>query len=227
MQNITVSLILCLSLFGSFLGAQEHQGHAEAPQGVHHDFSDAEHWTQIFDDPERDAWQKPEEVIRSMRLHKGMTVADLGAGTGYFLPHLTQAVGPQGKVIALDPEETLVAFMKKRANHEGWNNVEAKTIPLDHPGLDSSAVHRILVVDTWHHIENRTAYARLLLDCLKPDGALYVVDFTMDSPTGPRKRHRLLPETIIEELEAAGFQARILETTLPNQYIVEGLRPNL
>ena len=192
---------------------------------MRHDFSDIDRWTKIFDDPERDSWQKPDEVIHAMNLEAGMTVADLGAGTGYFLPYLTKAVGPHGKVIALDPEEKLVAFMEERVKKAKWTNVEIKTIPFDHPGLQHSSTHRILIVDTWHHIEDRSAYARILLDCLKPQGALYVVDFSMDSPTGPKKLYRLPPETVIEELEAGGFQTRILESSLPNQYIIEGKRP--
>ena len=121
------------------LGAQEHHGQHGEPHhqehgdghgaGFHHDFSDAEHWSQVFDSAERDAWQKPAEVVALMDLEPGMTVVDLGAGTGYFLGPLSAAVGGEGRVLGLDVEESLVTFMTKRAEREGWTNVTPRRVP--------------------------------------------------------------------------------------------------
>ncbi len=198
-------------------GAGESGGH-----GLHHDFSDVERWTKIFDSEERTEWQQPAEVVTSMEIENGMTVADLGAGTGFFLSHLAAAVGVGGKVLALDPEPNLVAFMERRVERQGLDNVEVRRIPYDDPGVEDSSVDRVLIVNTWHHIDSRPDYAAKLLRALKPGGAVYVVDFTMDSPSGPPQEHRLPPEQILEELEAGGLQARQIEEHLPRQFIVVG-----
>lgn len=190
-----------------------------------HRFENAEQWAKEFDDPARDAWQKPAEVIAALRITPGMTVADLGAGTGYFLPHLSRAVGPQGKVIGLDIEPDMVRYMKERAAREGLSNVEARKVALDDPGLAAGSVDRVLIVDTWHHIDGRAAYAQKLRAALAPGGAVYVVDFTQSAHHGPPPHHRIAPEQVVTELTQAGLTAEVAPSTLPEQYIVIGRRP--
>ena len=106
--------------------AAEHQ-HAAPAQGddatTHHAFDDVTHWSQVFDDPARDAWQKPQAVVSALGLAPGMTVVDLGAGTGYFAKDLSTAVGPRGAVLAADTEPALVAHLRARAEQEGLANL--------------------------------------------------------------------------------------------------------
>lgn len=154
-----------------------------------------------------------------------MLVADIGAGTGYFLPHLSRGVGAQGKVWGLDIEPKLVAYMKARAQKAKLANVQAKQIAKDDPGLAQAPVDRILIVNTWHHIPGRSAYTKKLLQGLKPGGSLYIVDFTKDAPEGPPKEFRLPPKAVQARLQEAGFEAEVLSTKLPRQYIVRGTKP--
>jgi len=198
-------------------GEKAHGGH-----GMTHDFSDVDKWVKAFDDPERAAWQKPEHVVALMEMAPGMTAADIGAGTGYFLPYLSKAVGPDGKVLGLDIEPNLVEHMKKRAAAEGLSNVEARVVQPDDPGLGAGSADRVLIVDTWHHLPDRVAYAKKIAAALAPGGRLYIVDFTLESERGPSPEHKLTPEAVIAELEAAGLAARALEEDLPDQYVVEG-----
>lgn len=202
-------------------------GRPGAAHGGHmaHRFDDPEYWSKRFDAPERDAWQKPAEVVAALELEPGMTVADIGAGTGYFLPHLSRAVGAGGKVLALDVEPKLVEHMKKRAETTGLANTEARLIPYDDPKLPAGETDRVIIVDTWHHIAARAAYARKVFEGLRPGGALYVVDFTVDSPHGPPKKHRIPAEVVVTTLKTAGFEAEVIEETLPRQFIVRGRRP--
>ncbi|WP_437548021.1 SAM-dependent methyltransferase [Sorangium sp. So ce367] len=93
-----------------------HGGHAHGGGPLVHRFERADDWVPAFEGPERDAWQKPAEVIAAMRLAPGMRVADLGAGTGYFLPHLSRAVGPTGAVIGLDIERDMGRYMEDGRN---------------------------------------------------------------------------------------------------------------
>ena len=206
-----------------------HRGHQHGghPGGMdmHHDFSDAEKWAKVFDDPTRLEWQKPQDVVNLMEIEVGMEVADIGAGTGYFLGYLAAAVGPEGGVLGLDPEKNMVEFMNKKAATAGWKQVEARVIPFDSPGLHPASTDRILIVDTWHHIENRGAYAKKLAESLREGGAVFVVDFTLDSPVGPRKEHRLAAETVMQELKEGGLDPELLEESLPHQYIVRAKKP--
>ncbi len=198
--------------------------HAYKHGTTHHDFSDAETWAARFDNPERSAWQKPAEVMDLLEIAPGMTVVDLGAGTGYFLSSLSRAVGVDGLVQALDPEADMVRFMEQRAVKEGLGNVEPRQIPFDDPELAAGSADRILIVNTWHHIQQREAYSLKLRDALTATGRVYIVDFTRDSPSGPPVAERLTTEQVIAELVAGGLQAEVIEETLPRQYVVVGRR---
>jgi ubiquinone/menaquinone biosynthesis C-methylase UbiE len=189
-----------------------------------HRFEKAEEWVSVFDDPARDAWQKPTEVVALMQIASGSTVADLGTGTGYFVPYLSRAVGERGHVLALDIEPDMVRYVKERAAREKLANVEARVVPMDGPGLEAASVDRVLVADTWHHIPERGAYVKKLHDALREGGAVYVVDFTLESKMGPPKMHRLAPEQVVAELTAGGLKAEILKEELPEQYVVRGAR---
>ena len=194
-------------------------------QGYAKDFSSVQAYAARFDSSARDAWQKPAEVVRLMGLQPGHSVADVGAGTGYFLGALSKAVGPGGQVLALDTEPNMVRYMQQRARDEGWERVEVRLVAADAPGLAPRSVDRVLIVNTWHHISDRTLYARALREALREGGALVIVDFTSESDLGPPQKHRLTPLQVIDELSAAGFETRAVEETLPKQYIVIGVAP--
>ena len=183
------------------------------------------HWLPLLEESGRAEWQKPDHVAELLNLTKGMTVADIGAGTGFFLGSLSAAVGPGGRVLGLDIDEGLVGHMNQRAAKEGWNNVSSMLISSDDPGLSESPVDRILIVNTWHHISGRESYSRKLNAGLKSGGTVYVVDFTEESPHGPPVEHRLPSSVVIEELTAGGLEADLVtDEDLPYQYVVVGRR---
>jgi len=193
---------------------------------VTHRFDDAEKWSEVFDDPARDAWQKPAELIAALDIQPGSTVSDIGAGTGYFSAHLSRAVGEQGRVIAVDIEETLVVHMMKRAETEGTANVSPRLGKPDNPGLTAEEVDLILLVDTYHHIEGRTEYFTRLLDALKPGGRLVVVDFKPgELPVGPPEDHRIPQEKVLSELTAAGWLPGASLDVLPHQFVQVVVKP--
>jgi cyclopropane fatty-acyl-phospholipid synthase-like methyltransferase len=190
--------------------------------GMKHDFSDTAKYAKGFDNPERAAWQKPDHVIALMKIEPGMTVVDLGAGTGFFEPPLAHAVGVAGKVLALDVEANMVTHLTARASEAGLAQVEARVVASGDPGLAAASVDRILVVNTWHHIDDRGSYSAKLRAALRPGGALFVVDFEKTSGKGPPSEHKLEPREVIAELEAGGFEARQVKEDLPEQYVVVG-----
>lgn len=202
-----------------------HDGpHANGEPMKHgHSFTNAEEWAKRFDDPARDAWQKPDDVIRALQLTPTSVVADVGAGTGYFAVRLARAV-PKGLVIATDLEPDMLRYLEERARREKLTNLRAVAATTTTSGLAANSVDVILVVDVWHHIDDRVAYARDLAAALRPGGRVVIVDFRLDASHGPPPAMRLAPEAIVADLRAAGFDAKLSAITLPDQYIVEARR---
>lgn len=228
---MTRRAIPLLALVTALCGAcneRSPQSEAAAPAVVTHEHSsgderglpDVETYAHRLDDPSRDGWQKPEEVVALLDCPPGATVVDLGAGTGYFIPYLSRAVGDAGRVLGLDISASTVEWLQQVVDEEGLGNVTAITVAPDDPGLETRSVDRILVVNTWHHIEGRVAYAEKLRPALRRKGRLLIVDFTMESPIGPPAEKRLTVDTVMAELAAAGFESEVLEETLPHQYAI-------
>jgi predicted methyltransferase len=184
--------------------------------GHEHAFHGAEHWAKVFDDPARDAWQKPHEVIQALQLKPDAVVADIGAGTGYFSMRLAHNV-PRGKVYAVDAEPDMVAHLKRRAEEAKLANVRAVQATTESPQLPEK-VDVVLLVDVYHHIGNRTRYFSRLRESLKPGGRLAIVDFRMDAPMGPEKSGRVSPDVVKRELKEAGYTLAAVHDFLPNQY---------
>jgi len=206
---------------------QVQAGHGQQGHGkghMEHRFDRAEDWARLFDHPSRDAWQRPDDVVALVDLSPGMTVVDVGAGTGYFLSRLSRAVGPRGAVVATDIETDMVRYMKERAAREKLANVQVVAAPADDVGVPAASADRILIVDVWHHIADRERYAARVARALKPGGAVLVVDFTMDTGRGPPARHRLAPDRVIAELTAGGLAAEVATEALPDQYVIIGRR---
>jgi SAM-dependent methyltransferase len=183
-----------------------------------HSFTDAEKWARIFDDPARDAWQKPDEVIRALKLAPEALVADIGAGTGYFAVRFARAV-PKGQVYGVDAEPDMVRYLTHRAQREGLANLTAVAAKPADPGLPA-AVDLVILVDTYHHVPNRERYFSALKKSLKPEGKLAIIDFTLDSPVGPPKRARIPADKVKQELARAGYTLAEEHSFLPNQYFL-------
>jgi SAM-dependent methyltransferase len=209
-------------------GTEHAQAHAQEQADedrhphAHHRFDDAEQYARSFDNPKRDRWQKPAEVVKLLALAPGHIVVDLGAGTGYFLQHLAPAVQPGGRALGLDVEPNMVAYMEKRIARERITGAEARVVAAADPGLAAGSVDRVLVVNTWHHIDGRVEYARKLHQALRPGGFVLVVDYTMETRRGPAPAARLAPDLVVSELTRAGFDAEVVAESLPEQYVVRG-----
>jgi cyclopropane fatty-acyl-phospholipid synthase-like methyltransferase len=191
---------------------------AQAPHDHQHRFDDAEKWAHVFDDPKRDQWQKPHEVIRALNLPDTAVVADIGAGTGYFSVRLARML-PKGKVYAADLERDMVQHLTARAKREKLANMIAVQTAPEDASLPEK-VDVALLVDVYHHIEDRERYFRRLKEALKPGGRVAIVDFTLDSEIGPPPRARLAPERVKRELAAAGYALAAEHDFLPNQYFL-------
>ncbi len=196
---------------------------AQSPHTHEHSFGGAEKWAQVFDDPQRDAWQKPHEVIQALALKPDAVIADIGSGTGYFSARFAHMV-PKGRVYGLDTEPDMVKYLADRAKREKLGNlVSLKAAPGD-PKLPEK-VDLVILVDVYHHVENRERYFSKLRDSLKAGGRVAIIDFRMDSPEGPPKAARIAPAQVKGELYRAGYALEREHAFLPNQYFLV-FRPN-
>lgn len=197
-----------------------HGDHMGAPSdgAFHRRFDDAPKWAKKFDDPERDAWQKPEEILDALHLDRAAKVADVGAGTGYFSVRIAKRI-PDGKLYAADVEPDMVNYLGERAKREHLTNLTPVQSSADAANLPAP-VDVILVVDTYHHIGYRPQYFAKLKSSLSSKGRLAIVDFKADSPDGPPVEHRISPEKVTEELNTAGYSLVERHDFLPRQYFL-------
>ncbi|HEY5895966.1 MAG TPA: class I SAM-dependent methyltransferase [Burkholderiales bacterium] len=191
---------------------------AQAPHDHQHSFKDAEQWAHVFDDPSRDGWQKPHQVIQALELAPDAVVADIGAGTGYFSARLSRML-PKGKVYAVDVEPGMVRHLVSRAKREKLLNVTAVQATPDEARLPEK-IDLALFVDVYHHIDDRRRYFEDLRRALKPGGRVAIIDFTMDSDLGPPPRARVPRAQVARELAAAGYVLADEPDFLPNQYFL-------
>jgi len=168
----------------------------------------------VLEDPSRDAWQKPHEVVMALDLKSTETIADIGAGTGYFARRFAMHAG---KVYAVDIDAKLLEGVRAGAP-QNLETILAK--PAD-PSLPAAAVDTVFFCDVLHHIENRPAYYPLLAKALKPGGRIVVIDFyKKELPVGPPPSMKLSEEEVIAELRQAGFTLAKRLDLLPYQYFL-------
>jgi ubiquinone/menaquinone biosynthesis C-methylase UbiE len=191
---------------------------AQSPDTHQHSFSGAEHWAHVFDDPARDAWQKPHQVIQALAPRPDAVVADIGSGTGYFAARFANMV-PKGRVYGVDVEPDMVKYLAERARREKLTNVRSVAGAPDDPRLPEKA-DLVVLVDVFHHIDHREQYFRKLRGSLKPGGRVAVIDFRMDAKDGPPRAARIAPERVKAELQAAGYELVQEHAFLPRQYFL-------
>lgn len=186
----------------------------------HHRFKDPEKWAERFENPSRMEWQKPSAVLELLQLRPEMHVANIGSATGYFSVRIAREV-PKGRVWGIDIEPTMVQYLNDRAREEGIDNLFSVLGTPSSPLLPEP-VDLILLVDTYHHIRDRSEYFGALRDRLKADGRLVIIDFKPgDLPVGPPDTMKLSPAEVETELEAAGYALTHEEQErLPYQYVL-------
>ena len=180
----------------------------------HHPPVSADEWARVLEDPSRDAWQKPEAVIKALDLKSTDTVADIGAGTGYFArrfaPHAQ-------KVYAVDIDEKLLAIARSKVPV----NLQTVLAAPDDPRLPPQSAEMIFFCDVLHHIQNRPAYYAKLAKILKPGGRIVVIDFFKKPlPVGPPVSMKLSRQEVIAEFHNADFNLSKELNILPYQYFL-------
>lgn len=200
----------------------------QSEQDVHRLHADSKAYIAFLEDSQRDAYQKPMEVINALGLKEGEVIADIGAGSGYFAFRFSHHVGERGRVFAVDINPDMILHMNRRIRDLNVKNVVTVLAAPDDPLLGDSSVDRFFICDTWHHIENQVQYLARLKRMLKPGGQIVMIDFQKrELPVGPPVSMKISKEDLVGQMESAGFSRAGEYTFLPYQYfLVFSVKPD-
>jgi ubiquinone/menaquinone biosynthesis C-methylase UbiE len=175
----------------------------------------------MLEGPDRDAYQRPDQIMDALQIAEGSVVADLGAGGGWFTVRLSRRVGPNGRVYAEDIQPQMIEAIKRRSAREGLSNVTwVLGTPVD-PKLKPGLLDAALIVDAYHEIEQPVTLLRNLSRALKPTGMIGIVNYKKDGGgPGPAMDERVDAEKVIADAQAAGLELRKRETFLRYQYML-------
>lgn len=196
---------------------------AQAPKDQHEMHGlhkDTAAYIKALEDPKRDAYQKPHEVMTALALKPGEVIADIGAGSGYFTFRVAQHVGPTGRVFAVDINQEMLDHIKQRMRDLKVSNVSPILGRANDPLLPEP-VDRFLIVDVWHHIEDQPGFLAVMKKHLKPGGQVVMIDFhKRDLPVGPPAAMKIAREDLLKQMLANGFELAAEHTFLPYQYFL-------
>jgi len=169
---------------------------------------------------EREREEAPQEALDEMAIRKGMVVADVGAGTGYFSVRLARRVGPSGKVYAVDVQPEMLALLKERIARMKLTNVETVLGTEVDPKLAVAQLDAVLLVDVYHEFSQPQRMLQAIRSSLKPDGRLLLLEYRKEDPAIPiRPDHKMSIQEVRTELEAEGFKMEKVLDTLPRQHL--------
>jgi len=216
MKRTTVLLSGVLLLSCTRLDAQT----AGTPQEAHKLHDNPAAYIKALEDPKRDAYQKPHEVMEALAVKEGEVIADIGAGSGYFALRLARHVGASGRVYAVDVSPDMIRHLNTRARDAGLTNLSTILAPPDDPLLPQP-VDRFLIVDVWHHIDDQPGYLAKMKKLLKPGGRVVMIDFhKRELPVGPPVGMKIAREDLVKQMTANGFRLAAEHTFLPYQYFL-------
>jgi len=217
MRHLLSLAIACCLLSTTAFAVEEHQAHRRP--------ADIKQYLEQLDSEERDHHQKPRQVIEALNLKPGLTVADLGSGSGYFTRRFIEAVTETGKVYAVDVEPEMLKYAEESVVHMHRSyTAEFILARPDSPKLPYESIDLLFVCNTYHHLDERTKYFSDAKSSLKPDGRVAIIDFYHDERSGELgfpKRHLVPRETVIAELTGARYKLVREHHFLPKQYFLE------
>lgn len=176
----------------------------------------------LLEGPDRATWQRPDQIMDALGIADGASVADIGAGAGWFTIRLARRVGPNGTVYSQDVQRQMLEAIKRRVGREGLRNVQTRLGEGSAPNLPKAALDAVLVVDVYPEVEDRVAFLRNLTASLRPGGRIGVVNYKPGGGgPGPAPNEGLRVDRAIVEADArqAGLRVQATEN-LPYQYLL-------
>ena len=214
-RHLSGLLLLC-----GLSGSAQDRTKRESPD-LHALHGNPKAYIAFLDDPARDEYQKPHEVITALGLREGETVADIGAGSGYFALRFAHHVGERGRVYAVDISPDMIRHINRRLRDLNVTNVVTILADPDDPLLPDRSVDRFFICDTWHHIEDQPGYLARMKKMLKPGGQVVMVDFQKrELPIGPPIAMKISREDLLDQMQRGGFRLAKEYTFLPYQYFL-------
>ncbi|MGA8893132.1 MAG: methyltransferase domain-containing protein, partial [Anaeromyxobacteraceae bacterium] len=188
-------------------GDGDGKDHSHGPYDRHRNPADFERYRARLEDPDREAWQKPDALVAALGLRPGDVACDVGAGTGYLALRLARAVGSGGAVYAIDVEPRMIEALSARVRETGIGNVHPILARPGRLALPPRRCQVILVVNTFHHFADGPGYLRRLAGRVAPGGRIVVVDFhRRELPVGPPPGHKLAREEVVAAARRAGLE---------------------
>ena len=188
---------------------------------MHRLHQDSKAYIAFLEDLQRDAYQKPHEVLVALGLKDGDVVADIGAGAGYFTFRFARHVGDKGRVYAVDINPDMILHMNRRIRDLKLTNIVTVLALPDDPLLMDASIGRIFLCDTWHHIANQNQYLAMMKKMLKPGGEVIMIEFhKKEMPFGPPVEMIIARENLMRQMEINGFKLAREHTFLPYQYFL-------
>jgi len=174
----------------------------------------------FYEQPDRDQWQKPDQIMDAVRIGEGSVVAEIGAGSGWFTIRIARRVGPNGQVYAEDIQAPMVAAIRRRVQRENLTNVDTilgtPTDPKLPGGLDA-----VLIVSVYHEMDDPVTLLRNVARSMKPQGRIGIVDFTPGGGgPGPAPDQRVNPNVTIRDAAAADLELIGRETIPPFMFML-------
>jgi ubiquinone/menaquinone biosynthesis C-methylase UbiE len=179
-----------------------------------------------LDRRERELEEDPDLAMRLIRVQRGSTVADLGAGSGYFTVRLARAVGNTGKVYAVDIQAGMLALLQRAVERERFTNVIPVLGAPDDPRLPAESLDLVLMVDVYHELSSPQTTLGHLKRALKPGGRLVLLEYRAEDPDVPiLPEHKMTKAQVKLEVEHEGFRQQRLYDDLPRQHLIVFTRP--
>ncbi len=170
---------------------------------------------------EREAEERPQLMIDALQIKPGQTIADLGAGSGYYSFRIAPLVGERGNVLAIDVEPRMLRIITERARGAGVANVTTVLSTPSDPNLEPNSVDLLFMVDVYHELEFPFEMLTKVREALKPGGRVALIEYRAEDPAVMIKPvHKMSERQIIRELTAAGFRHQKTIRTLPLQHLV-------
>ena len=193
----------------------------KSPHEAHQLHNDPKAYMAELENPERDAYQKPQEVIAALGIKPGEVIADIGAGSGYFTFRFAHHLGDAGRVYAVDVSPDMIVAVNRKIRDLGVRNVVGLLAAPDDPLLPDASIDRFFFCDVWHHIEDQPKYLALMKKMLKPGGQIVMIDFQKtELPVGPPVEMKIAKDDLVKQMQANGFQVAREHTFLPYQYFL-------
>jgi len=220
-RYIRFGLLVCLELVCRFsLAAQ-----AGADPAINQPYLDPDfaQWVKRFESPGREVYDQRTAIVAATGVKPGMRVADIGAGAGLFTLLFARAVGPTGRVTAVDISREFAKNILRRAEFKRLDNVRTQVNSQTDTGLPANTVDLVFICDTYHHFEQPRAMLTSVHTALKDGGTLIVIDFNRVEGTSSAwvlEHVRAGKQQVMDEIHAAGFRLAADETFLKENYFL-------